>query len=341
MRLLPSLACLGPLVFTAMPTTPAAAEKSGESHPIVIAHRGASGYLPEHTLEAKALAFGQGADYLEQDLVLSRDNVPVVLHDIHIDAVSDAASRFPGRHRADGRWYALDFTLAELQSLTLTERFDPKTGRPAHPGRFPKNVGTFRIVTLEQELAFIDGLNRSAGRRVGIYPEIKQPAWHRAQDRDPSAIIIEILRRHGYDRPEARCFLQCFEHDEVLRLRRELGWKGPLIQLMSAAKSGTGGSNFEHLRSPEGLRELARDVNGIGPAIGSVIDAQGELTRLVADAHAAGLKVHPYTLRNDDLPAWAASPEALLDRLVTAAQADGVFTDFPDTVVHWRSQRRP
>ena len=332
------------LLAAAMPATSPAADPATAATPppfIIIAHRGASGYLPEHTLEAKALALGQGADYLEQDVVLSRDHVPVILHDIHIDTVSDAATRFPDRHRQDGRWYALDFTLAELQSLTLTERFDPKTGRQVHPGRFPKGTGTFRIVTLEQELAFIDGLNRSSGRRVGIYPEIKQPAWHRAQGLDSSAVILEILRRHGYDRPDALCFLQCFEHDEVLRLRRKLGWKGPLIQLLSAGKSGPGGSNFEHLRSPEGLQELARTATGIGPSISSVIDSRGRVTRLAADARAAGLKIHPYTLRNDDLPAWAASPEDVLARLVNAARVDGIFTDFPDTVVRWRSRNQP
>ena len=104
----------------------AAASPAGPK--IVIAHRGASGYLPEHTLPAIAMAHGQGADYLEQDLVLSKDGVPMVLHDIHIDTVSDVAKRFPDRRRADGRYYALDFTVAELKQLAVSERFDPKTG---------------------------------------------------------------------------------------------------------------------------------------------------------------------------------------------------------------------
>lgn len=308
---------------------------ANEPSPIVIAHRGASGYLPEHTLEAKALAFGQGAHFLEQDVVLTKDRVPVVLHDIHVDAVSDVATVFPGRHREDGRFYALDFTLAELRTLRLTERFNPKTGEQVYKGRFPKDAGQFRIVTLEEELVFIASLNQSSGKKVGIYPEIKQPAWHRAQDFDISPIVLDLLKKFGYASKEDPCYLQCFEHDEVKRVRTELGWKGRLIQLMSAGKSGLGGSNYEQMRTPAGLAELATLVDGIGPAIPSVIDKQGRVTSLVADAHRAGLKVHPYTLRSDDLPAFAPTSEALLDLLFGQAKIDGLFTDFPDVCLDW------
>src|SRR5262249_26330393 len=103
------------------------------AEPVVIAHRGASGYLPEHTLPAKALAYGMGADYLEQDVVLTRADQPLVLHDVHLDTVTDVAEVFPDRKRPDGRFYALDFTLAEIQSLRVTERIDPKTKRPVFP----------------------------------------------------------------------------------------------------------------------------------------------------------------------------------------------------------------
>jgi glycerophosphoryl diester phosphodiesterase len=317
------------LLFAAMPLTVLA------DSPIVIAHRGASGYLPEHTLEAKALAFGQGAHYLEQDVVLTKDRVPVVLHDIHVDAISDVATRFPGRQREDGRFYALDFTLAELRTLHLTERFNPKTGEQVFKGRFPKNAGQFRIVTFEEELTFIASLNQSTGKTVGIYPEIKQPAWHREQGFDISPLVLEVLKKFGYTSKEALCYLQCFEHDEVKRLRHELGWQGRLIQLMSAGKSGLGGSNYERMRTPAGLTELAQIVDGIGPAIASVIDQQGQVTALVADAHGAGLAVHPYTLRSDDLPAFAPTPTALLDLLFGRAKVDGLFTDFPDVCLDW------
>ena len=123
--------------------------------PIVIAHRGASGYLPEHTLEAKVMAHAMGADFIEQDIVLSKDDVPVVLHDITVDTVSDVATRFPDRQREDGRYYALDFTLAELKQLRVTERFNAKTGRQVYAQRFPKDQSSFQIATLEEELQLI------------------------------------------------------------------------------------------------------------------------------------------------------------------------------------------
>ncbi|MDB6140762.1 MAG: glycerophosphoryl diester phosphodiesterase, partial [Verrucomicrobiaceae bacterium] len=107
------------------------------AQPIVIAHRGASGYLPEHTLPGKALAHAMGADCLEQDIVLSKDDVPIVMHDINLDTVTDVAKHFPDRKRDDGRYYALDFTLAEIKQLEACERFNPKTGKAVYPNRFP------------------------------------------------------------------------------------------------------------------------------------------------------------------------------------------------------------
>jgi glycerophosphoryl diester phosphodiesterase len=159
---------------------------------IVIAHRGASGYLPEHTLAAKAVAHAMGADYIEQDVVLSRDGVPVVLHDIQIETVTDVATMFPGRARADGRFYAIDFSLDELKALTVMERADER-GEQVFPDRFPRGASSFRIPTLAEEIELIQGLNLSTGREAGIYPEIKAPAWHRAQGQDISAIVLGVL----------------------------------------------------------------------------------------------------------------------------------------------------
>src|SRR5262249_9286805 len=151
-----------------------------------------------HTLEAKALAHGLGADFIEQDLVLSKDDVPVVLHDVHIDTVTDVATRFPDRKRADGRFYALDFSLAELKQLRVTERFNVRTGQPVFPQRFPAGKARFEIATLEDELQLLQGLNRSTGRVAGIYPELKAPKWHRDQGHDISRIVLPILARYGY-----------------------------------------------------------------------------------------------------------------------------------------------
>lgn len=304
---------------------------------IVIAHRGASGYLPEHTLAAKALAHGQGAHYLEQDVVLSKDGVPVVMHDIHLDTISDVATRFPGRSRADGRYYALDFTIAEMKTLIVTERLDHKTGQAAFPSRFPAGPSGLGLVTLEEELIFIAGLNRSSGRRAGIYPEIKQPAWHLQQGVDLSRAVLEVLHRHGYQNKTDPCWLQCFEHDEIKRLRGELGWRGRLVQLMSAGASGVGNSDYARMRTPEGLAELAGLVDGIGPSISSLVTGttpeKRRLTTLVADAHKAGLAVHAYTVRADELPKAVRSLEELHHLLFQEAKIDGVFSDYPDLTV--------
>lgn len=307
--------------------------------PIVIAHRGASGYIPEHTLEAKAMAHAMRADFLEQDIVLSKDNIPVVLHDAHIDTVTDVATKFPDRKREDGRYYALDFSLAELKQLRVTERFNAKTGKPVYPKRFPGGIGRFEIVTLEEELEFIQALNQSTGRDVGIYPEIKKPGWHREQGHDISPIVLSILEKFGYRTKEDACFLQCFEIAEVKRLREELGWKGRLVMLLSGGGKGKDGTDFPYLRTEEGLLEISAIVDGIGPPIGSIITGKSpedrQITDLVKHAHAANLVVHPYTLRSDELPATVRSADDLMDLLFREAEADGLFTDFPDVTVKW------
>jgi glycerophosphoryl diester phosphodiesterase len=291
------------------------------AQPVTIAHRGASGYVPEHTREAKVMAHAMGAEFIEQDVVLSKDDVPVVLHDIHLDTTSDVATRFPERKRADGRYYALDFTLAELRQLSMHERLDHKTGKQAYPKRFPATTGGFRILTLDEELELIAGLNQSTGRVAGIYPEIKQPAWHRKEGHDISPIVLRVLAKHGYTSKEHACYLQCFEYEEVKRLRNELGWKGKLVFL-------AGG------KIKIDLAELAKIVDGIGPSIGAIV-AGTQVTDLASQAHALGLEVHPYTLRIDDLPKGISTSEELMRLLFDEAKVYALFTDFPDVTVHW------
>lgn len=301
------------------------------NRPVVIAHRGASGYLPEHTLEAKALAHGQGADFLEQDIVLTRDDVPVVMHDIHLDTISDVAKVFPGRKRADGHFYALDFSCAEIKRLHAHERIDPKTGKAAFPDRFPLGASSFAIPTLEEELQFIQGLNRSTGRVAGIYPEIKKPAFHRKEGHDISRIVLTILRKYGYATKGDPCWLQCFEFEEVKRIRTELGWEGKLLLL-------EGGKD-----DPADLAEVAGSADGIGPSLDAIVSGKSKagrrVTDLVKNAHAAHLVLHPYTLRADTLPKWADSVDDALGMLFHEAGIDGLFTDFPDLVVKWLAQR--
>lgn len=305
--------------------------------PLVIAHRGASGYLPEHTLEAKALAHAQAADFIEQDVVLTKDDVPVVLHDIHLDGVCDVADRFPDRRRSDGRFYVLDFTLDELRTLRVCERRDPQTGRQVYPGRFPAGTGIFRIATLAEELEFLAGLDRSTGRRTGVYPEIKQPAWHRREGHDISPLVLDVLRTHGFAAKADPCFLQCFDADEVQRLRGELDWQGRLVLLVGEAPDDAA----DPLLADGVLANLAATVDGIGPPLSRVVGPDGRPTGLVAAAHRAGLVVHAYTFRRDKLPAFAPDTDTALRMLFVDAGIDGLFSDFPDLCVTWLHAARP
>lgn len=304
------------------------AAKRGGLRPLVIAHRGASGYLREHTLPAKALAYAMGADCIEQDVVLSKDGVPVVLHDVQIDTVTDVAQRFPARKRSDGRYYAIDFTVAELKQLRVTERFHSETGEPVYLDRFPLWQSWFQIPTLEEEVELIRGLNKSTGRNVGIYPEIKAPSWHRKQGKDIGRAVLEVLGRHGYKTKADNVWVQCFEFEELKRIRHELGYQGRLILLL--------GKDNRALGTWDGLQQVAKVADGIGPSLGHVfrgmINGVLQATDLVKNAHALHLVVHPYTLRADELPGFAPTFEELCRVLFVEVGADGAFTDFPDRI---------
>ena len=305
--------------------------KAALAEPLVIAHRGASGYLPEHSLAAQAMAVGQGADFIEHDVVLSGDGVPLVLHDITLDTVTDVAVRFPDRARADGRYYVIDFDLAELRTLSVNERVDPETGQPVFADRFPQGRGGFSIATLEEAIDLVQGLEISTGRSIGIYPEIKRPAWHRAQGQDISRIVVDLLTAKGYGAPDdQRLFLQCFDWSETQRIRAEVGYRGPLVQLIGRNHwADAAGTDYDALLTPAGLESLARTVDAIGPFIGLVIDDGGNPTDLARHAASAGLDIHAYTLRADALPGWATDMAALTTQLVDAG-VDGLFTDHAD-----------
>lgn len=304
-----------------------------QRRPVVIAHRGACGYLPEHTLEAKALAYGLGADYLEQDVVVSRDDQLVVLHDIHVETVTDVARRYPGRARDDGHFYARDFDLAELKTLNVHERRGQDGQRAVFPGRFPTTKGRFSIATLAEEIEMIQGLNKASDREVGIYPEIKRPAWHRNEGVDVSVLLLDTLREYGYSSKEHAVFVQCFDAAEVIRLRNELGCQLKLVQLIAENSWGESDTDYDALKTGQGLQSVARVADAIGPWLGQLyaeVDGQPESTGLVSKAHAAGLLVHPYTFRADALfPGFETFAE-MVDWFVATLQIDGLFSDFPD-----------
>jgi glycerophosphoryl diester phosphodiesterase len=301
--------------------------------PIVIAHRGASGYLPEHTLAAKALAHGFRSDYLEQDVVATRDSELVVLHDVFLDDVTDVARRFPDRRRADGRYYVVDFDLAELKTLTVFERRAPGSSAPKYPARFPSGSGLFEISTLREELELIHGLNRSTGRVAGIYPEIKEPAWHRQHGIDVAQLLLAELEAFGYSKPEHAVFVQCFDQAELLRVRNELGCALRLIQLMGPEPE------YATLATPAGLASVASYAQGIGPHYSQLIEAASQPTRasdVMRRAREVGLCVHAYTFRQDDWPAYARSFEELLELFLGELAVDGVFCDHPDVAIRVR-----
>jgi glycerophosphoryl diester phosphodiesterase len=307
---------------------------------IIIAHRGASGYLPEHTLAAKSLAVSLGADFIEQDIVLSRDGIAVVLHDIYLDAVTNVADTFPGRQREDGRFYVIDFDLTELQQLQVNERIDLKTGLPRYPHRFPAGPSGFSIPTLEEEILLLQGLMTTLGRDIGIYPEIKDPAWHHHHGYDISRVVLDLLAQYGYAARTDHIYLQSFDPAELQRIRDELGSDLKLVQLIGENDWNETDIDYDYMRTPDGLATVALYADGIGPAINHVLhwndNGLVSVTTLTDNAHRFGLVVHPYTLRRDSLPEYLPDHDALLTMLFDRAGVDGIFTDFPDLAVRLR-----
>ena len=325
------------------------------AQPVVIAHRGASGYLPEHTLAAKAMAHAMGADYLEQDLVLTRDGELVVLHDLYLDRVSDVASKFPGRSRADGRHYVIDFTLEELKQLNITERRkndDPNDKTLAFPGRFALNQSRFGVHTFAQELELIRELNRTTGRSAGIYPEIKSPSFHHQNGQDIATATLKVLKDYGYTQNDGSVYFQSFDPNELKRVRSELmpqmNMNLPLVQLIARTNwkltqeqlpNGQWANyDYDWMLAPGGMQVIAQYADGVGPHLGILVDNKDgrlEPNDLVRQAQAQGMIVHPYTVRADALPKGVASIDELHDLLFKHAGVNGVFTDFPDQTVQY------
>lgn len=310
------------------------------SQKIVVAHRGASGYLPEHTLEAKAMAHAMGADYIEQDVVMTKDDYLIVLHDITLDRTTDVADQFPDRIRDDGRFYAIDFTLKEIRLLNASEGFGNDNGvkRQSFANRFPMGTSSFRVPTLAEEIELIQGMNKSTGKNIGIYPEIKSPEFHREAGKDISTAVVAMLKSFGYTSRQDKIFLQTFSFDELRIIHDEIlpaaGVELNLIQLVGSEDS------YPWMFEADGMEKLASFADGIGPEKSLVIDRASTksniiITELVARAHAAGMQVHPYTFRLDpgQVPQYAESFEEMLELYYFDADIDGAFTDFPDRVV--------
>jgi glycerophosphoryl diester phosphodiesterase len=286
----------------------------------IIGHRGAAGYLPEHTLESYALAYAMGADYIEPDLVMSGDGVLICLHDIYLESTTDVEEVFPDRKRRDGHWYAADFTRSELRDLSVHER-TRSNGSPVYPGRFPLGRARFGIPTFVEMIELVQGLNASTGGDVGLYPELKRPEWHASEGLPMDDPFLDVLGSYGYLGPEASIFVQCFEAATLKRLRADAAASTlRLVQLISA--SGT----YAHMWTPSGLDEIAAYADAIGPSK-TLIERNPDF---VPWAHERGLLVHPYTFRADSLPPGYGSLEEELTTFYFDYGVDGVFTDFPD-----------
>lgn len=306
--------------------------KSKEHKMVVIAHRGASGYLPEHTLPAKALAYGMNPDFIEQDVVLTKDDIPVVIHDIHLETTTNVAEVFPDRKRNDGRFYVLDFTWEELQQLNVTERFNPKTNKPVYSGRFPVRHSVFKLHTLSQEIEMIQGLNQSMGNDIGIYVEIKEPQFHRNQGKDISKITLDVLSKYGYNTKADHCILQCFDAIELKKIREEYQSDLFLVQLLEIGYSD---EVFKNKPLDRIVEEIAEYAQGIGPWYKQILTGKEHVNRfedLVMLAHQKGLKVHAFTYRADDLGSFS-SFEEMLQHAKHNLNLDGVFTDFPGKAI--------
>lgn len=314
---------------------------------IVIGHRGASGVRPEHTLESYAQAIAGGADYIEPDLVLTKDGVLVARHENEISETTNVADHpeFADRKtekKIDGEtfkgWFAEDFTLAELKTLRAKERLPQlRPGNKIYDNKF-------EIPTFEEILDFVKAKEAETGRRIGIYPETKHPSYFTSIGLPHEAPLLALLARYGYQKPEDPIFIQSFEVGNLVALNQKTNVH--LVQLM-AEKGGPADKpdlSYAKMASPEGLKAIAAYADGVGPEKVMVIapDFMGKLSKptdFVRNAHAVGLLVHPWTFRaeNHFLPlalrsGVTPSAHGNLDAEIKAylkAGVDGIFTDFP------------
>ena len=293
----------------------------------VIAHRGASGYLPEHSLAGVALAHGMNPDYIEPDVVLTRDNKAIVLHDIHLETTTNVGKVFPNRKRSDGRYYAIDFDLAEIKSLELHERSKGNNDVAVFPDRFPVGKSSFQVPTLEEEIELVLGMNKSRGVNIGVYPEIKDPAFHKKEGKDITKIVLAILDKYKASNPELKIYLQCFDLDELERIKGERGDGLELIYLLNAK-----GVDQLVRANDSYLKALSQTVDGLGVSINGLLRNAKKAKTTITKLHELGLVVHAWTVRKDSLPSTYNSVEKLLQDLDELA-VDGVFTDFSDIVV--------
>ncbi len=329
---------------------------------LVIGHRGAAGYRPEHTLASYELAARMGADFIEPDVVITKDGVLVCRHEPEIGGTTDVADHpeFADRKKTkklDGvdvtGWWAEDFTLKELRTLYAAERL------PAVRQENTLYNKRLRVPLLDEVFQLREKLSRSLGRRIGIYPETKHPTYFQKLGMPLEKRLLALIVKHGLNHPDAPIFVQSFETTNLGQLRK-LGLKTQAVQLLSATGApydliAAGDSRtYADLITPKGLAAIAKYAQGLGPDKNMIIprtadNSLGKPTSLVDDAHAKGLLVHPYTFRaeNTFLPKdyqVGTDPNDFgraIDEQITFLETgiDGLFTDEADIGVFARSER--
>jgi glycerophosphoryl diester phosphodiesterase len=322
--------------------------------PIIIGHRGASGHRPEHTLESYRLAVEMGADFIEPDLVSTKDGVLIVRHENEIGGTTDVASKFPARKRTariDGQdltgWFTEDFTLAEIKTLRARERLEFRSH--AYDGQF-------EIPTFDDVIELAQRLGREAGRTIGIYPETKHPTFHRQTLHLPlEGRLVKVLKRNDLNKRSSPVIIQSFEQGSLKLLNTKTPVR--LVQLVDANDTDANGDptyvapfdrpydwtvsgnptlmsrTFGFFATDAGLTEIKTYADGIGPWKVYIVgtDPDGNIkktTDLIARAHAHGLKIHTWTFRDDSYPAgFTGGP---IDEYLTFFEMgiDGVFSDF-------------
>jgi glycerophosphoryl diester phosphodiesterase len=320
---------------------------------LIIAHRGASGERPEHTLAAYERAIEAGADFIEPDLVVTRDLVLVARHENELSDTTDVAERpeYADRRRAkeiDGRlvngWFAEDFTLAELRTLRAKERV---------PGIRPANArydGLYQVPTLAEIFSLVRAKQAESGRTIGLYPELKHPTFLLSQGIDSVDLLVTALKKEGLDKADRAIFIQCFEVAPLQRLDKLIDAR--LVQLVSpeGGPADEPGVTYADMLRPAGLADIARYADAIGPDLRQIVDESGKPTGLVAAAHETGLKVHGWTLRKENAflppslrigsdPA-ATGNYAAAWGLLASTGVDGLFTDDPALAAGLRKSAR-
>ncbi|MDJ0620193.1 MAG: glycerophosphodiester phosphodiesterase [Calothrix sp. MO_192.B10] len=322
-------------------------KKQNTKKPIIIAHRGASGYRPEHTLAAYELAIDMGADFIEPDLVTTKDGILIARHENEISVTTDVSlhPEFSDRQtikKIDGTlkkgWFTEDFTLVEIKKLKVRERL------PQIRHQNKVYDGLYSIPTLQEIINLVKYKSRERGYEIGIYPETKYPTYFQTIGLPLEETLVEILHNNNYQGEQAPIFIQSFEVSNLQKISSLTNL--PLVQLLNIDSkpsdfviSGDTRS-YTDLTTIEGLQEIAKYAQAIGIHKNLLIprDTNGKLlppTSLVTDAHAVNLLVHVWTFRNEDafLPLdFQGNPQGEYEEFFKLG-IDGVFSDFPDTAL--------